>query len=150
MTELTPEATDALRNALQAEHAALWTYGLATAFVDAERISSAVQEATAQHERLRDSAARTLRTTGQTPPPARPAYDVGSRPTDEDSMIRVLVTAESDCQVGWRSVLDTAEDRAVRGLALDGLTTATTRATRWRITIDDQPAATPLPGDPHD
>lgn len=148
MSELTPEAIDALSSAVQAEHAALWTCGLATAFASAERVSSAVEEATAQHERLRDSAERVLRSAGRTPPPARPAYDVGSKPTDEDSMIRVLVTAEEDCQVGWRSVLDVVEDRAVRELALDGLTTAATRATRWRITIDEHPAAAPLPGDP--
>lgn len=148
MSELTPEATGALRSALDAEHAALWTYGLATAFASAGQVGSAVEDATAQHERLRDATARVLRDAGQTPPAARPAYDVGSRPTDEDSMVRVLVTAEADCQVGWRSVLDTAEDRAVRELALDGLTTAATRATRWRITIDDHPAVTPLPGDP--
>ncbi|MBE9374321.1 ferritin-like domain-containing protein [Saccharopolyspora sp. HNM0983] len=148
MSDPAPEAVEALRSALQAEHAALWTCGLATAFAGAERVSSAVHEATAQHERLRDGAEQALRRIGQTPPAARPAYDVGSRPEDENSMIRVLITAETDCQVGWRSVLDTAGDRGVRELALDGLTTAATRATRWRITVGERPAAAPLPGDP--
>ena len=84
---------------------------------------------------------------GLTPTPAQPAYAVGDV-GDQKQAIELLITAESDCQVGWRSVLDNAEDPGLRRLALDGLTTSATRATRWRLTVGRQPAVENFPGQP--
>ncbi|MBB5155642.1 ferritin-like domain-containing protein [Saccharopolyspora phatthalungensis] len=148
MTELSEEAGKALRSALGAEHAAVWVYGLANAFAGEARVHAAINDAMTQHRRLRDTAEQALRDAAQTPPPAQPAYDVGEPVGDQKSAIELLVKAENDCAIGWRSVLENCEDPALRGTALDGLTTAATRATRWRLTIDRQPAAQPFPGQP--
>lgn len=141
-------AVGALRDALGAEHAAVWVYGLASAFAEEQRVSSAVDEALAEHERLRDTAEKALHDVQRTPGPAAPAYDVGQEVDDQSSAIQALLTVEHDCQVGWRSVLENAQDPHIRRMALDGLTTTATRATRWRLTIGEQPAAQTFPGQP--
>ncbi|MFR9730767.1 DUF4439 domain-containing protein [Saccharopolyspora sp. MS10] len=149
--ELTEEAAAALNSALRAENAAVWTYELVTAFVSGEQVRAAVEEATGVHERHRDEAQRVIRGTGAAPPAASPAYSLPDPVTDEGSAIRALIAAERDCQIGWRAVLERTEpdaDPAVRRTALGALTTAATRATRWRLTIGQTPAAEPEPGKP--
>lgn len=146
MTELSDEESTSLRSALSAEHAALWVYGLASAYVGQTRVRNAIDDAQEQHRRLRDTAEKVIRGAEQTPPSAQPAYDVGARVTDQESAIALLIKAEGDCQVGWRSVLENTDDPGLRGTALDGLTTSATRATRWRLTIGQQPAAQAFPG----
>ncbi|MEU6130025.1 DUF4439 domain-containing protein [Saccharopolyspora sp. NPDC047091] len=150
--ELPDEAGTAVDAALDAENAAVWTYELVTAFVTRPQVQAAVAEATGVHEGHRDEAQRLIRATGATPPAAAPAYSLPERVSDEGSAIRALVVAERECQIGWRSVLENTEpdevDPAVRRLALTALTTAATRATRWRITIGQNPAAEAQPGKP--
>ncbi|MGP4018192.1 ferritin-like domain-containing protein [Saccharopolyspora sp. 5N708] len=148
MTELSADAGNALRSALSAEHAAVWVYGLASAFVSEARVRSAIDDAAAQHQRLRDAADRALRDAAQPSAAAQPGYDVGQPLGDQKSAIAVLLKAEQDCAVGWRSVLENTEDAGLRTTALDGLTKSATRATRWRLTTGQQPATQPFPGQP--
>lgn len=147
MSGLSEDAAAALRSALNAEHAAVWVYGLASAYGSEKRVNSAVSEALQEHADQRGRAEQALRDAGETPPAAQPAYSVPQPVTDQMSAIRAALTAENDCQVGWRSVLENSEDRQLREVALQGLTTSTTRAARWRITIDE-PAAQAFPGQP--
>ncbi|RCW39765.1 uncharacterized protein DUF4439 [Halopolyspora algeriensis] len=145
---LSEQASTALRRALGAEHAAVWVYGLAGAFVDEAQAESAVAEAASNHRRFRERTEQLLREAGVEPPVAQPAYSPPQPVTDRNSAIRLLITAESDCATGWRSVLETTKISRIRQHALDGLTTTATQATRWRITIGEQPAALPFPGRP--
>lgn len=147
MSGLSDEAAGALRDALSAEHAAVWVYGLASAYASEKRVNSAASEALEEHVGQRGEAERALRDAGMTPPPAQPAYSVPQPVTDQKSAIRAVLTAEDDCQVGWRSVLENTDDRHLREVALRGMTTSATRATRWRITIDE-PGAKAFPGQP--
>lgn len=147
MSGLSDAAASALRSALSAEHAAVWVYGLASAYGSEKRVNSAVSDALQEHADQRGRAERALRDAGEVPPAAQPAYSVPQPVTDQMSAIRAALTAEDDCQVGWRSVLENTDDRQLREIALQGLTTSTTRAARWNITID-QPAAQPFPGQP--
>jgi hypothetical protein len=147
VSELSETETDALRDAISAEHAAVWVYGFATAFTSSS-VRSAVVEATEEHARQRDNAQRVLQDAGQRPPAAQPAYDIDQEVTDEKSAIQLLVTAEQDCQTGWRSVLENSENAELRRLALTGLTDSATRCTRWRITAGQRPAAPVFPGRP--
>ncbi|MDI2028429.1 ferritin-like domain-containing protein [Saccharopolyspora sp. TS4A08] len=146
MSELSEQAGKALGDALGAEHAALWVYGLANAFIGETRVRDAVEDSVDQHERLRDTAEQAMREAGLTPTPAQPAYDVGGGVQNQSSAIELLITAEGDCEVGWRSVLDNTEDPGLRRTALDGLTTSAARATRWRLTLGRQPAVEHFPG----
>jgi hypothetical protein len=147
VSDLSEQAAGALRTILGAEHAAVWVYGLASAFGEG-RVRSAIDEAMGEHRARRDAAEQVLRSSGQNPPAAQPAYSLPQPVTDQKSAIRALITAENDCQVGWRSVLETTPDAGIRRTALDGLTTSAARATRWRITIGEHPSAQAFPGQP--
>ena len=147
MSGLSGAAAGALQRALSAEHAAVWVYGLASAYGTEKRVNTAVSDALQEHADQRGQAEQALRRAGEAAPIAQPAYSVPQPVTDQMSAIRAALTAETDCQVGWRSVLENAEDRQLREIALQGLTTSTTRAARWRITIDE-PGAQAFPGQP--
>lgn len=147
MSGLSYAAEGALSNALDAEHAALWVYGLASAYATEKRVNSAVSDAIDEHTTQRGEAERAMRGAGLTPPAAQPAYSTPQPVTEQQSAIQAVLTAENDCQIGWRSVLENSEDRHLREVALQGLTTSATRATRWRITID-KPGAEAFPGQP--
>lgn len=144
--DLSEKAMSALRNAIGAEHAAIWICGVAKAYAAADRVAAAINESIAEHRRCRDVAATLLRNAGAPIPPSAPAYHVPQPITDQLSAIEVLIITEDDCCVGWRAVLEATQIAEVRRDALDCLTIAATRAARWRITIDDQPAALAFPG----
>lgn len=147
---MSPDSASALRDALSAEHVAIWTYGLASAFVTEPRVSSAVTDALGNHKQQRDSTEQLLEQAGVPVPQTQPAYTLPQPVTDQGSAIQVLIVAENDCQIGWRSVLERTDagDAAARHIALNGLTASAARATRWRITVGQNPAATPFPGKP--
>jgi hypothetical protein len=148
MTALSDQATASLRSALGAEHAAVWVYGLAAAYGTSPRVDSAINDGMNEHRAHRDTAERLLQDAGQVPPATQTAYALPATVTDQMSAMQALVTAERDCQVGWRSVLETTDDVGLRRTALDALTVSATRATRWRITLNAQPAAPAFPGQP--
>ena len=145
MSELSDAATGALRDVLGAENAAIWVYGLSTAYVTDGQLRPAVNDAGDEHRGRRDTAEAALRGAGTAPPPAQPAYVPPAPVTDQSSALRALLAAEHDCQVGWRSVLENTEDAGVRRTALDGLTASTTLSTRWSLALG-LPAPDPFPG----
>jgi len=138
---------DAVQRALAAEHAALWTLQLATAFVTDE-VAPAVAEATGAHRARRDATELLLRDHGAVPVAAEPAYATPAPVTDQASAIALLTTAESDVAAAWRSAIEYTDDQAVRTLAVDSLTDAAVRATRWRRTAGTAPLTVPFPGAP--
>jgi hypothetical protein len=145
---LPADSLEAVQQALGAEHAAVWVYGLVSAFLPAELDPAAVEGLTA-HRARRDATERLLATTGATPRPAEPAYVPPNPVTDQASAIALLVTAESDVTVAWRAVLERTDDADVRRAALEALTASAVRATRWRKVGGQVPVAPPLPGVPH-
>jgi hypothetical protein len=146
VSELSDDEANALSSALGAENAAVWVYGLCTAFVSAPRVQSAINDGMTQHRAHRDSAEGLLQNAGRSVAATQAAYSLPSQVTDQQSAVTALITAENDCEIGWRSVLENTMNPALRRTALDALTTSATRATRWRITNGVQPATQPFPG----
>lgn len=145
MSELSDAAVGALRGVLGAENAAVWVYGLSTAYVTDGSLKSAIGDAYDEHRGRRDAAEAALRGAGENPPAAQPAYALPQPVTDQSSALQALLTAEHDCQVGWRSALENTEDGSVRRTALDGLTTSAARSTRWSLVLG-KPTPDPFPG----
>lgn len=148
MTALSDQASASLRSALGAEHAAVWVYGLAAAYGSSPRVESAINDGLNEHRAHRDTAELLLQNAGQVPPATQAAYSLPTTVTDQTSAIQALGTAEHDCQVGWRSVLENTDDADLRRTALDALTASATRATRWRITFNTRPTTQAFPGQP--
>lgn len=146
-TSLPDSTARATQDALGAEHAALWVYGLVSAFLP-DDYADALLEASNTHRARRDATELLLSGAGQEPRPAEAAYVPPQPVTDQASAIAVLVVAETDVTVAWRAVLERTDDRTLRAAGLAGLTDAAVRATRWRRASGQTPATPPLPGTP--
>ncbi|HVL85771.1 MAG TPA: ferritin-like domain-containing protein [Pseudonocardia sp.] len=140
-------ALAALQDTLAAEHAALWSYGLAVAFLPEDLADEARADAAA-HARLRAAVEQTLTDLGRRPVSALPAYATPFPVEDADAAARLAVVAESDALVSWRAVLERTADRTLREAALDALTGTTLRSARWRERTGERPAVPTFPGRP--
>ncbi|AOS62646.1 ferritin-like domain-containing protein [Actinoalloteichus hymeniacidonis] len=141
------DAVESVQQALGAEHAAVWAYGLAAAFTDAS-VAEALAEGTRIHTDRRDLVETALRAQGTDPAPTEAAYQPPEPVTDHASAVAMLVLTESDCAAGWRAVLERAQEPELRGITLEMLTDAALRATRWRRVAGQTPSTVPFPGSP--
>ena len=137
----------AVQDALATEHAAVWAYGLVSAFVPPE-LADQVDEAATAHRARRDAAERMLSDTGVKPVPAEPAYRTPSPVTDLAGALMLAVTAEGDTAAAWRSVIERHAQPRLRTTALDALVGAAVRASRWRAAAGVPVHTVPFPGAP--
>ena len=148
----------AVQDALATEHAAVWAYGLVSAFVPSE-LADQVDEAATAHRARRDATERMLSDTNVEPVPAEPAYRTPSPVTDLAGALMLAITAEDDTAAAWRSVIERsviehsgvierhAQPR-LRATALDALVGAAMRASRWRAAAGVPVHTVPFPGAP--
>lgn len=151
----------AVQTALAAEHAAVWGYGLVSAFLPS-KYNRLLDEAATGHRARRDATERLLQDAGAAPVPAQPGYLTPQPVTDAASALRLVVTLEDDSAAAWRSVVERsaaevpagttnsgeAPGPPVRPAALDALVTAAVRAARWRAAAGDERLTVPFPGLP--
>jgi len=135
---------DAVQTALGTEHAALWTYELVSAFLGNQ--AAAVAEGANAHRARRDVTERWLRDHQATPNPPAAAYLPPAPVSDGPSALAALVAVEQDTCAAWRGVLERTDEAALRTSALEALTTAAVRATRWRKAAGTTPASITMPG----
>lgn len=143
---LSEEPIDSLQQALGAEHAAVWMFDFARAFLPDEHTEE-IDRAVEAHRQARDACRATLQAAQAAPAPAEPAYIPSESVTGPESALSVVVTAESDTAQAWRGVLDRTEERALRELAFDVLLSSGARTTGWRARSGDTPAAVALIGE---
>jgi hypothetical protein len=136
---------DALQDALGTEHAALWCYSLAVAFLTGSQLDQA-RDDSADHLDLRGAVERTLSRLGVPAVSAQPAYATPQAVTDAKSAAALLEVAENDTMAAWRSVLERCTDAGVRRSALQALTDSTLRCARWRVVVGHPPAIPIFPG----
>ena len=138
----------ALQGALAAEHAAIWVYALVGAFVP-NALNTRLNEAATAHQARRDATERILIDAGTSPVPPEPGYLTPEPVTDAASALQLVITAETDAASAWRSVVERSPaDEDLRGTALEALSEAAVRATRWRATAGATPLTVPFPGTP--
>jgi hypothetical protein len=145
VAEARKQTLDALQQGLAAEHAAIWMYGLATAFLPGTKD---VASGAAAHRTVRDAAERWVAAAGVTPRPPAAAYRSPSPVTDAASARKALIAAETDCSTAWRAAVGASSSASLRKHSLDALTGAAVRATGWRQASDIVPSAHALPGSP--
>ena len=144
-SRIDPTAAAALQNALSAEHAAIWCYALAVAFLSGEDLARAREDEDA-HRELRNQVEDTLTQLGAPPVSSQPAYATPRPVTDAASAAALVVVAETDALAAWRSLLERTSDRALRQAALDTLTAGTLRCARWRVAVGEPLAIPVFPG----
>lgn len=132
-----------LQALLAAEHAAVYGYGVLGA-----RLSGALRElagdADDAHRLRRDSLAARLRERQAEQPVPAAAYDVAV--AGQAQAVALAVTLEQGLSVRWRDLVAGTDDRALRALAVAGLTETAVRAARWRRARAAGPPTVALPG----
>lgn len=137
----------ALQDALDAEYAAVYAYGLIAAYGSPER-GELIAEHTAAHRARRDATIDALSTPSVDPPPPESAYTVPSPVTDPVSAGQLAATVEADTAVAWRSVVERGETDATRRTGIEALTECAVRQATWQTILGADPPTTPLPGQP--
>ena len=140
-----PVTTAAVQTALGTEYAAVWCYSLIEAFLP-ETLDKHAREDLTAHRVRRDATIRLLADSGVRAVPAEAAYRTPAPVTDQNSAMRLVVSAESDAAAAWRSVLERCDDSGLRRMALDGLTDAAVRGARWSEQLGSKPVVPPFPG----
>ncbi|MFR9751844.1 ferritin-like domain-containing protein [Nocardia sp. 004] len=135
----------ALRDALNAEYAAVYAYGVIAAYASTER-TELIAQYTAAHRARRDTIADTLTADGAQVPPPDAAYTAPFPVTDPVSAARLAVTVESDTAVAWRSVVERGASATVRGTGVDALTEAAVRLATWQSFLGANPPTRAFPG----
>lgn len=139
------EAVEPLQTALAAEHAAVWVYGLVSAFLPGE-FGDAEKAGAAEHAVRRDALQTMLSASGATPVPPEAAYVPKKPVTDAKSASLVVATAEADCAAAWLAVVNHTDDAGLRTTAVHALVAASRRGTPWRSEAGEKPVAIAMPG----
>lgn len=135
----------ALFDAVAAEHAAIYGYGLVSAHVmpdDNELVSRAV----AEHRDRREAAVAMLNEQSVKVPLPAVGYQLPIVVNSPANAAKLAVRMESDCAVAWRAVLEQTESEQDRTFAGTALTQCAVMAARWRKVLGAWPVTEPFPG----
>jgi hypothetical protein len=135
----------AVQAVLGAEHAAVWSCGLATAYLPADDQTRLADAALAHRER-RDALVALCEAAGVTPVPAAAAYATPRPVSDAASAAALLALAEDDTAVGWRAVLERTDDADLRRPGVAAVVSAALVGVRWRGLAGTQPLVPSFPG----
>ncbi|MBC3190818.1 ferritin-like domain-containing protein [Pseudonocardia sp. C8] len=136
---------EALQRALASEHAALWAYKMAVAFVPPDWAARARADVEA-HTTLRGQVNETLTQLGQRPISAQPAYAPPQPVVDAASAGALLVAAETDAIAAWRSVTERSTQVPLRQAGLRAMIECTGRLAYWRTVTERTPVVPVFPG----
>ncbi|MEP9413609.1 ferritin-like domain-containing protein [Gordonia sp. VNQ95] len=138
-------SVDAMSAAVETQNAAIFTYGVATAFISSAR-RPMLEEFIAEHRTERDRLTAAITAAGGTAPEAAAGYTLPITVNDPVSAARVVLDSEIDCTVAYRALLEQADGAPARTLGVDGLTSSALRAARWRVALGERPATVAFPG----
>ncbi|MEV8512936.1 ferritin-like domain-containing protein [Dactylosporangium sp. NPDC051484] len=140
---MTP-ADERLVAALQAEHAAIYGYGVLGPRLDGAALTQA-HNADNAHRARRDALIVRLSSAGVTPPPTAASYQLPFAVADRADALKLAALLEDRTAAQWRLALP-ATDGDVRKIVLDALVDCTTRAVGFRRTGGLTPLVPTFPG----
>lgn len=133
----------ALTALLDAEHAAVYAYGVLGARLDeaTRRVALAAFDA---HRSRRDELIARLRARSLPTPGPEAAYDVVV--ANRVQALALAVRVETELGVRWRDLVAVTDNRMLRRAAVQALQDSAVRATVWRRTAGLTPLTQALPG----
>jgi Domain of unknown function (DUF4439) len=137
----------ALGEALAAEHAAVWGYGVVGAALGAESRPKAA-ESEAAHRDVRDQVGTLLASRGADVVDAEGGYALPFPVLSEIDAAALAAVLEDGVAAAWVRVLDQATERSTRELAVGVLGAAEVRAVSWRAAAGQTPVTRAFPGLP--
>lgn len=142
---MTEAERQALLDALRAEYAAVYAYGVIAAYASAERIRLVAQD-TAAHRARRDSTIDALKAAGVAVPPPDAAYTTPFAVNDPIPAANLAVTVETDTAVAWRAVVESGNSDPIRRMGIDALTECALRLATWQAILGASPPTVAFPG----
>ena len=138
---MSKEQTAALQEALRAEYAIIWAYGVIGAH-STETRQTQVAAVELRHRQRRDAVQALIIADGVTPAPSEPAYTLPQPITTPVEAMQVAAILEDKVAAAWRYVLGRSTAVDVRTLAVNSLIEDATQALRWRQVVSGAQAAT--------
>ncbi len=135
----------ALFDALAAEHAAIYGYGLVSAHVMPDE-NELVSESIAQHRERREAALALMNERSVKAPLPAAGYQLPIVVNTATSAAKLAVRMESDCAVAWRAVLEQTDSEQDREFGTTALTQCAVLAARWRKVLGAWPVIEAFPG----
>jgi hypothetical protein len=135
----------ALGEALAAEHAAVWGYGVVGAALGSQaRQQAAASEAA--HRDVRDQVATVLAAQDTDVVDAEGGYTLPFPVLSEVDAAALAAVLEDGVAAAWVRVLDQAAQRSTRELAVGVLGATEVRAVSWRTAAGQSPVTRAFPG----
>ena len=135
----------ALGEALAAEHAAVWGYGVVGAALD-EKARQPAEDAEAAHRDVRDQVSTLLADRKAEVVDAKGGYALPFPVLSAVDAAALGAVLEDGVTAAWVRVLDQAAERSTRELAVGVLSAAEVRAVGWRVAAGKPPVTRPFPG----
>ena len=137
----------ALSDALAAEHAAIWGYGVVGAALK-EAARPQAEDAESAHRGVRDQVSALLASRKAEVVDAKGAYALPFPVLSDVDAAALAVVLEDGVAKAWVRVLDQSAERSTRQLGVDVLSATEVRAVGWRAAAGKTPLTTPFPGLP--
>lgn len=134
-----------LSRALEAEFAAIFGYGVVSAYISGSRNSS-VAKVWSAHRSRRNRLIKFMRANELTPPEPELAYTSKKEVWDSLTATQLAARIEEDCTVAWFQALQSCISPDSRKLAMQALLSCVEWVARWRMAAGTTPAVDPLPG----
>jgi Domain of unknown function (DUF4439) len=138
-------ANGALFDAVAAEHATIYGYGLVSAH-SAPDVNDLVSAAMAEHRDRREAAISMLAARSVDPPLPAAGYQMPIEVNNPIDAANLAVRMEQDTAVAWRAVLEQETDAQGRAFAVTALTQCAITAARWRRVLGVSPITVAFPG----
>jgi hypothetical protein len=138
-------ANGALFDAVAAEHATIYGYGLVSAHSTPD-VNDLVSAAMAEHRDRREAAIAMLAARSVDPPLPAAGYQMPIGVNNPTDAANLAVRMEQDTAVAWRAVLEQETDGQGRAFAVTALTQCAVTAARWRRVLGISALTVAFPG----
>jgi Domain of unknown function (DUF4439) len=135
----------ALTDALNAEYAAVYAYGVISAYAAANR-NDILVTFTAAHRARRNATIDALKAAGGAVPGPAPAYPPPFPVNDPIPAAKFAVAVETDAAIAWRSLIERADNPQVRRAGIETLGECAVRLATWQQILGTNPATAAFPG----
>jgi len=135
--------TERLLALVEAEHAAVYAYGVLGARLD-DATRKAARVAVDSHRARRDQLIAALQAGGSTPPSPLAVYEVAV--SGAPQALALALRVEEGMSLRWRDLVGDTRNRTLRSLAIAGLQETAVRAAQWRKRAGITPVTVALPG----
>ena len=135
----------ALYDAVAAEHAIIYGYGLVSAHSPPD-INYLVADAMAAHRKRREASVATLTAHSVPTPLAALGYQLPFPVKSSTDAAKLAVQMENDAAVAWRAVIEQAATDQDRAFGVAALTQSAVLAAQWKKVLGSWPITEALPG----